>query len=102
MAGRTDNDPLLSALAHPLRQEILRRTAGQPTSPTQIATATGEPLGNVSYHVRILAAADLLVLDRTEPRRGAVEHFYRRSRSAPKQIRKAATKLSALADALAR
>jgi len=37
----------------------------------------GERLGNVSYHVRILRELGLVELVRTEPRRGALEHFYR-------------------------
>jgi DNA-binding transcriptional ArsR family regulator len=46
-------------------------------SPSELADALGEPLGNVSYHVRILRELDCLELVRTEPRRGALEHFYR-------------------------
>jgi hypothetical protein len=37
----------------------------------------GEPLGNVSYHVKTLLEYDCVELVKTEPRRGAVEHFYR-------------------------
>ncbi|HEX4304542.1 MAG TPA: hypothetical protein VHZ54_00760, partial [Solirubrobacterales bacterium] len=36
-----------------------------------------EPLGNVSYHVKTLLEYDCVELVKTEPRRGAVEHFYR-------------------------
>jgi DNA-binding transcriptional ArsR family regulator len=46
-------------------------------SPSELADALGEPLGNVSYHVRILRELDCIELVRTEPRRGALEHFYR-------------------------
>ena len=46
-------------------------------SPRALAAALGEPLGNVSYHVRILRDLDCIELERTEPRRGALEHFYR-------------------------
>jgi hypothetical protein len=46
-------------------------------SPSELADALGEPLGNVSYHVRILRELDCLELVRTETRRGALEHFYR-------------------------
>jgi DNA-binding transcriptional ArsR family regulator len=57
---------------------ILQRLfdAGE-ASPSEIADALGEPLGNVSYHVRVLRELDCLELSRTEPRRGALEHFYR-------------------------
>jgi hypothetical protein len=46
-------------------------------SPTQLADRLGEPVGNVSYHVKVLTEADAIELVRTEPRRGALEHFYR-------------------------
>jgi hypothetical protein len=46
-------------------------------SPSALADALGAPLGNVSYHVRILRQLDCIELVRTEPRRGALEHFYR-------------------------
>jgi hypothetical protein len=45
-------------------------------SPSELPDALGEPLGNVSYHVRILRELDCIELVRTEPRRGALEHFY--------------------------
>ena len=46
-------------------------------SPKELATSLGEKLGNVSYHVRILARLGLIELIRETPRRGAVEHHYR-------------------------
>jgi DNA-binding transcriptional ArsR family regulator len=57
---------------------ILQRLfdAGE-ASPSEIADALEEPLGNVSYHVRVLRELGCLELARTEPRRGALEHFYR-------------------------
>jgi DNA-binding transcriptional ArsR family regulator len=36
----------------------------------------GEPLGNVSYHVRQLEKAGLIELVATKQRRGALEHYY--------------------------
>jgi len=35
------------------------------------------PLGVVSYHVRMLRDYDCVELVRTEPRRGALQHFYK-------------------------
>ena len=69
---------LVRALGHPLRQRllILLHKYGE-ASPRELALRSGEPLGNVSYHVRILRENDCVELVRTEPRRGAVEHFYR-------------------------
>lgn len=46
-------------------------------SPKELAFELGEKLGNVSYHVRILARLGLIELVRETPRRGAVEHHYR-------------------------
>jgi DNA-binding transcriptional ArsR family regulator len=37
----------------------------------------GVPLGTVSYHTRLLRDLGWIELVRTEPRRGALEHFYR-------------------------
>jgi hypothetical protein len=42
-----------------------------------VARALGEPLGRVSHHVRVLLRLGAIELVGTEPRRGAVEHYYR-------------------------
>ena len=74
-------DPrLVERLAHPLRLEILRLLNRHEASPNEIASELGEPLGNVSYHVRMLHKFDCVELVRTVPRRGAVEHFYQGKR----------------------
>lgn len=74
-------DPrLVERLAHPLRLEILRLLNSREASPNEMAAELGEPLGNVSYHVRMLHKFDCVELVRTVPRRGAVEHFYRGKR----------------------
>lgn len=67
---------LIKALGHPLRQRLLLQYHEQVTSPRAVSEALGEPLGNVAYHTRILVEADTIELIRTEPRRGALEHFY--------------------------
>lgn len=69
---------LLKAISHPLRHRILAAIdeAGE-ASPNDVARALGEPLGRVSHHVRVLADLEAIELTRTEPRRGAVEHYYR-------------------------
>jgi DNA-binding transcriptional ArsR family regulator len=46
-------------------------------SPSELAGELDEPIGNVSYHMRTLADLGMVELVRTEPRRGAVEHYYR-------------------------
>jgi DNA-binding transcriptional ArsR family regulator len=68
---------LVKALSHPLRTRILQLLSDRVASPNEMARALGEPLGNVSYHVRILLQHECIELVRTEPRRGALEHFYR-------------------------
>jgi DNA-binding transcriptional ArsR family regulator len=68
---------LAKALAHPLRVRILTELHKGISSPNQLAQELGEPLGNVSYHVKTLLEYDCVELVKTEPRRGAVEHFYR-------------------------
>jgi DNA-binding transcriptional ArsR family regulator len=69
---------LLKALGHPLRLRILEAIsdAGE-ASPVELAGRLGRPLATVSHHVRLLRDLGFLELARTEPRRGAVEHFYR-------------------------
>jgi DNA-binding transcriptional ArsR family regulator len=68
---------LAKALAHPLRVRILTALHKGVSSPNQLSQELGEPLGNVSYHVKTLLEYDCVELVKTEPRRGAVEHFYR-------------------------
>jgi DNA-binding transcriptional ArsR family regulator len=68
---------LAKALAHPLRVRILTSLHKGISSPNQLSQELDEPLGNVSYHVKTLLEYDCVELVKTEPRRGAVEHFYR-------------------------
>jgi DNA-binding transcriptional ArsR family regulator len=68
---------LIKALGHPLRQRILIALNAKVASPSELSKGLGEPLGNVSYHVKILAECDSIELVKTAPVRGAVEHFYR-------------------------
>jgi DNA-binding transcriptional ArsR family regulator len=68
---------LAKALSHPLRAHVLTILNERVASPNQIANELDEPLGNVSYHVKTLAEMGCIELVNTEPRRGAIEHFYR-------------------------
>jgi DNA-binding transcriptional ArsR family regulator len=72
-----DDPRLVKALAHPLRIHILRILQDRTASPRELSEELDAKLPNVSYHVRALEALGLLELVRTEPRRGAIEHFYR-------------------------
>jgi DNA-binding transcriptional ArsR family regulator len=75
---------LLTALNHPMRRRILRRMAGEAAiSPREISEALDRPLSNVSYHVRVLAECNTVVLVGTRPVRGSMQHFYRSSLDAP-------------------
>jgi DNA-binding transcriptional ArsR family regulator len=67
---------LVKAIGHPLRARLLAILNERVASPNELAKETGEPLGNVSYHVRLLADLECVELVKTEPRRGAVEHYY--------------------------
>jgi DNA-binding transcriptional ArsR family regulator len=68
---------IVKALSHPLRTRILQLLSEGVASPNEMAKALDEPLGNVSYHVRILLDHECIELVETKPRRGALEHFYR-------------------------
>lgn len=77
MDDRQPSDSLGRLLRHPLRQHLLFKYAERVTSPSEIAAALGEKLNVVSYHTNVLLEAGCLALVRTEPRRGAHQHFYR-------------------------
>ena len=74
---RIKDQGIITALGHPLRARILGALDEGEASPKELAVRFSEKLGNVSYHVRILARLSLIELVRETPRRGAVEHHYR-------------------------
>jgi DNA-binding transcriptional ArsR family regulator len=57
--------------------KILAALSEGEASPKDLAAELGESIGVVSYHVRQLFDLKCLELVREEPRRGAVEHYYR-------------------------
>jgi DNA-binding transcriptional ArsR family regulator len=75
--GETSEARIAKALAHPLRARILQRLGERVASPGDLSVELGAPLGVVSYHVRMLRDYDCVELVRTEPRRGALQHFYK-------------------------
>jgi DNA-binding transcriptional ArsR family regulator len=75
-AGELD-EALLKAISHPLRHRLLGLLDDRVASPNELARELELPLGRVSYHIRLLADLGAIELVRTEPRRGALEHFYR-------------------------
>jgi DNA-binding transcriptional ArsR family regulator len=73
-------DPrLVKALDHVLRQHILLAAVQGEVSPSELSKALDEGLSQVSYHVKVLRddCGGMIEETRTEPRRGAVEHYYR-------------------------
>lgn len=73
--ARTAMSPIAVAVL-----ELLNVVADNPSperSPVDLAAVLDTPLGVVSYHVRMLHKRGLIELARTEPRRGALQHFYR-------------------------
>jgi DNA-binding transcriptional ArsR family regulator len=75
--GETSEARIAKALAHPLRARILQRLGERVASPGELAVELDAPLGVVSYHVRMLREYECVELVRTEPVRGALQHFYR-------------------------
>lgn len=70
----------IKALTSPKRQQIIEVFLSQAdeasVSPAEIARTLGEPLGNISYHVRVLAECGVIELKKLHPVRGSVQHFY--------------------------
>jgi DNA-binding transcriptional ArsR family regulator len=103
MATQTPHqDPdIFGALAHPIRLTIMR-SAGRPFSPKDMADKLGDvSLQLVSYHVRILRDAGLLHLTGTEPRRGALQHYYQASPDASARLASVGKTIAKLGDDLA-
>jgi DNA-binding transcriptional ArsR family regulator len=73
------NRNFVKAVGHPLRQRILVELGEEAASPSQLAVRLDEPLGKVSYHVKVLDECGAVELIHTEKVRGALEHFYRAS-----------------------
>lgn len=81
MPGEIDWEKLARATVHPLAVRLLELYAALDNdgrlSPKEAADALEAPLGNVAYHVRVLADAGLLAPAGEGRARGAVVHFYR-------------------------
>jgi DNA-binding transcriptional ArsR family regulator len=68
---------LMKALSHKERVQVLSILSEREASPNELTELVNGGLSKISYHVKVLKDFDLIELVRTEPRRGAVEHFYR-------------------------
>lgn len=75
---RGTEEVLMFLLGHPLRKRLFRLyvEAGERRSPKQLTVPVNKDVSIVSYHVRVLAEHGAVELVETQPRRGAVEHFY--------------------------
>jgi DNA-binding transcriptional ArsR family regulator len=74
---------LVKALGHPLRLRLLEAVIeGGEESPVRLARRFELTLSTVSRHMRMLRDLGFIEQTRTEPRRGAVEHFYRAAAAA--------------------
>jgi DNA-binding transcriptional ArsR family regulator len=78
------NPQLAAAMSHPTRVRVMSVLTERVASPRELAAEMGEPLNNVTYHVKQLRDLGCIELVRTEPVRGGrvVEHFYRPCRRA--------------------
>jgi DNA-binding transcriptional ArsR family regulator len=69
---------VLKALGHPLRMRLLTFiTERGEASPVEMSRGLDQPLASVSHHTRVLRDLGYIELARTQPRRGALEHYYR-------------------------
>jgi DNA-binding transcriptional ArsR family regulator len=99
-AARIDQE-LVKALSHPLRVQILEELQSRVASPSELSKEMKESLGVISYHANMLVKCGCLELVDTQPRRGAIEHFYRATprsfighqdwRRAPRSVRSGVT-----------
>ena len=76
----------LHGFGHPVRILclVLLENERSPSELTEILAQThvAPPLGVVAYHMRMLKQYDMIYETRTQPRRGALEHFYKRTENA--------------------
>src|SRR3954447_5775670 len=75
--SRSVDQRVIKSLAHELRVEILAILNDRMASPNELAKELGEGLSQVSYHVKVLKDFEMIEMVKTEPRRGAVEHYYK-------------------------
>jgi DNA-binding transcriptional ArsR family regulator len=76
-ASQSIEQRIVKALANPLRLRILTILNDRVASPNELHKELEEGLSQVSYHVKVLKDFKLIEQVRLEPKRGAVEHFYR-------------------------
>ena len=70
---------VIKAMGHPLRVEILAILNDRTASPNELSKELDEGLSQISYHIKVLKDFEMIEMVKTEPRRGAIEHYYRAS-----------------------
>jgi DNA-binding transcriptional ArsR family regulator len=75
--SRAVSERLAMAVGHPIRIDALRILNERMASPSELAKELGKGVSQVSYHIKELRRYKCIELVKTEPRRGAVEHYYR-------------------------
>lgn len=78
-ASQSVDQRVIKAMGHPLRVEILAILNDRTTSPNELSKELDEGLSQVSYHIKVLKDFEMIEMVKTEPRRGAIEHYYRAS-----------------------
>jgi DNA-binding transcriptional ArsR family regulator len=73
------SDQELKAMFDPFRSVVLQLLLERAASIQELAVATRRPKGTVAYHVRVLAAAGMVKVVRTQTIRGQQERFYGRT-----------------------
>lgn len=73
-----DTEERIKAFTHPYRLRLLSvlREARRPMTATEAARLIGDGPGKVHYHMRLLEAAGLVVVARTETVNGIVARYY--------------------------
>lgn len=73
-----DHVRLLKGLAHPIRLELLGILSYRDISPAKFARHRNEKVSNIAYHFRLLEELGCIEIAEMRPRRGSIEHIYRR------------------------
>lgn len=73
-----DSEQRIKAFTHPYRMKLIHvfRETRRPMTATEVARMLGEGPGKVHYHMRVLEAAGLVTVVRTETVNGIVARYY--------------------------
>ncbi len=73
-----DSEERIKAFTHPYRMKLLHalRRLGRPSTATEVARLLGDGPGKAHYHMRILEAAGIVVLDHTDTVNGIIARYY--------------------------